>query len=94
MCNEIIALHIGMESGVVLRKDPLGEKDWTERDLKKMFKKGYLYGYDPNYAMQFSCHPVDCMCSVYMREANEEDEIDDGMGSIETTIFDKGIMYK
>lgn len=84
-----------MESGVVLRKDADGKKDWTEKDIKKMFNKGYLYGYDPNYGFQFSCHPVDCMCSVYIRDANMEDgEIDDGMGSIETTIFDKGMMYK
>lgn len=42
------------ESGTLLLKNPEGTKAWTDRDVRKSVKDGFIKGYDPH----FSCRPA------------------------------------
>lgn len=42
MTNELVALFEGMESGVILRKDAKGKKNWNILDIRRMVKRGFI----------------------------------------------------
>ena len=42
------------ETGTLLLKNPEGTKAWTDRDVRKSVKDGFIKGYDPH----FSCRPA------------------------------------
>ena len=75
MTNELVSLFEGMESGVILRKDAKGKKNWNILDIRRMVKRGFIEGYDVNYNNNYSYHPMENICSIYIRDI----EGDDGM---------------
>ena len=63
MTNELVALFEGMESGVILRKDAKGKKNWNILDIRRMVKRGFIEGYDVNYNNNYISFLNCCYCT-------------------------------
>lgn len=74
--GEVLMLIYGGEQGArgtFLLKDPEGTKRWTDRDIRKSVKDGFIKGYDFNQKLIFTrSNCVMSMCLIPKKELEEK----------------------
>ena len=83
--NRVLCIMKDLESGVTLMKDPADKKDWTEKDLIRMRKKGVIKGYDADYNKNFVIMEMSTIQYMYLvgEEQCRELDAEDGPEAIE-----------
>ena len=87
----LYVLYIGMESATVLRKNIDGSKKWTERDLARAYRKGYVIGYDT--AMPKPWPTIVSIKEVQLMYISDESISDDTDLPIPVGADDEEVMY-
>ena len=64
--NRLLCILKDLESGVTLMKDPKDLKEWTEKDLVRMWKKKIIQGYDVEYNGNFVVFGTDEIQYAYL----------------------------
>ncbi len=81
----MMVIYSGMESGGILYKDPTGEEEWSDRDIKKAMKQRAVHGYDAKFKSRSVYIPVENIACMYIvNKADAEEEMKNRQTDVET----------
>lgn len=88
LMNRVLCILKDLESGITLMKTADDSKDWTERDVKRMIKKGVVKGYDVAYGGSFVMMDTSEMQYIYLVDEEQCRKVHEEAQALEEGVED------